>query len=363
MNALQYDEAVVRKIIHVDMDAFFAAVEIRDNPQLKGKPVIVGGAPGSRSVVSTCSYEARKYGVHSAMSSTKAAKLCPHAVFVHGRFEVYAQVAKQIREIFDRYSPVVESVSLDEAYLDVTSVWSTHTSATAMARAIKNDIRRVTGLTASAGVSYNKFMAKIGSELNKPDGLTVIPPQEVQRVLDRLPIGKFHGIGDVTEARMISLGIRNGAELRQCALDELKRHFGKAGEFYYNIVRGYDPRPVSPYHERKSIGCENTFPVDYTDLPTLKKELKACARKVAARALKHHKIGYTLTLKIKHADFEQHTKSRTFELPFADKRNLKREGVRLLKEAWDGHTPIRLLGLSLSSLEDTSSQGQLFFGF
>ena len=240
----------VRKIIHVDMDAFYASVEIRDNPALRGKPVIVGGMPGTRGVVCTCSYEARKYGVHSAMSANKAYELCPCGIFIHPRREAYTQVSKQIRRIFQDYTDLIEPLSLDEAYLDVTVNKKSIPYASRIAREIRTRIFRETGgLTASAGVSYNKFLAKTASDYHKPDGMTVILPRQADAFLGRLPIGKFYGIGKVTEKFFISMGIRNGSDLRKVSRKDLVQYFGKTGDFYYDIARGIDLREVCPHRE------------------------------------------------------------------------------------------------------------------
>lgn len=249
-----------RKIIHVDMDAFYASVEQRDFPELKGKPLIVGGQPDSRGVVAACSYEARKFGIHSAMASSRAYRLCPEAIFVRPRFDAYKEASNIIREIFWRYASEVEPLSLDEAYLDVTYTESFNGSATLIAKAIKSEILAETGLIASAGVSYNKFLAKIASDMDKPDGLYLIRPEQGQEFVNKLPIGKFHGIGPATEAKMKNLGIHTGNDLRQKTLAELTERFGKSGQYYYNIARAIDERPVRSQRIRKSLGKETTLP-------------------------------------------------------------------------------------------------------
>jgi DNA polymerase-4 len=258
-----------RKIIHIDMDAFYAAIEQRDNPALKGKPVIVGGDPDRRGVVSTCSYEARKFGVRSAMPSRTAMRLCPDAVLLYPRFEAYSKASKQVMSIFAEYTDLIEPLSLDEAFLDVTENKKNIPSATVIAMEIKRKIFEITGLTASAGVSYNKFLAKTASEINKPDGIAVIIPSEAEVFLEKLPIGKFFGIGKVSEKKMISLGITSGLELKATPLDKLVKHFGKNGRFYYDIVRGIDWRPVEPLRERKSYGREITLDEDILDVDPL----------------------------------------------------------------------------------------------
>ncbi|MDY2737201.1 DNA polymerase IV, partial [Intestinibacter sp.] len=233
----------IRKIIHIDMDAFYASVEQRDNPDLRGKPVIVGGSPNSRGVVATCSYEARKYGIHSAMPSKIAQKRCPYAIFVRPRFDVYKKVSNQIRDIFHRYTDLVEPLSLDEAFLDVTNPKIPIKYATTIAKFIKRDILMETGLNSSAGISYNKFLAKLASDYNKPNGFTVIMPEEAQEFLDKLPIEKFFGIGKVTSKTMKRMGIKNGYDLRQLSLYELEKIFKSKGYQYYNFARGIDNRP------------------------------------------------------------------------------------------------------------------------
>jgi len=340
----------VRKIIHIDMDAFFAAVEVCDHPEYKGKPLIVGGDPGSRGVVATCSYEARKYGIHSAMASAIAYKLCPQAIFVHGRYDVYSNISNQIREIFDEYSNLVEPVSIDEAYLDVTYNKKGIKSATLIAQEIKKRIFKETRLTASAGVSYNKFLAKVASDMDKPDGLVVIPPKKAREVLETLPIGKFHGIGKVTEKKMKNLGIHCGKDLKAQSLEELVRHFGKTGKYYYYVVRGIDKREVTPARERKSIGNENTFAVDLDDLEVMKEYLLKCSEKIEERMKKHDAIGRTITLKIKYPDFYQATRSRTINKPTNDKNIIYGTVTELLEETLVKQCSVRLLGISVSNL-------------
>ena len=344
-------EQPIRKIIHIDMDAFFAAVEVRDNPAYKGKPLIVGGDPNSRGVVATCSYEARKFGIHSAMASAVAYRLCPHAIFVHGRYEVYSQISKQIRKIFDDYSNLVEPVSIDEAYLDVTYNKLGMKSATLIAKDIKKTIFQETKLTASAGVSYNMFLAKIASDMDKPDGLVVITPDKAKEVLEGLPIGKFYGIGKVTEKKMQILGIHNGKDLKAQSLEELIRHFGKTGEYYYHIVRGIDKRQVTPERDIKSIGHENTFSTDIDDINEMKEYLTSCAEKIEERMKKHNVAGRTITLKIKYPDFYQATRSRTLQKPTMNKEIITQTVCNLLDETLVNKCSVRLLGISVSKLE------------
>ncbi|HOP63685.1 MAG TPA: DNA polymerase IV [Spirochaetota bacterium] len=339
-----------RKIIHIDMDAFYAAIEQRDNPSLKGKPVIVGGDPERRGVVSTCSYEARKFGVHSAMPSRTALKLCPEAVFLYPRFEAYSKASKEVMNIFSEYTDLIEPLSLDEAFLDVTENRMDNPSATILALEIKKKIFESTGLTASAGVSYNKFLAKTASDINKPDGITVIKPDEAGDFLEKLPIGKFFGIGKVSEKKMISLGITNGLELKAAPLERLVKHFGKAGRFYYDIVRGIDERPVEPVRERKSYGREITLDEDILDIGRIHSILKEIASELEGSLRKKNIRGKTITLKIKYHDFRQITRSATIEM-FTDSADIILENImNLIQFTEAGVKKVRLLGISLSHL-------------
>ncbi|WP_296594115.1 DNA polymerase IV [Methylophaga sp.] len=351
-----------RKIIHVDMDAFYASVEQRDFPELKGKPLIVGGQPDSRGVVAACSYEARKFGIHSAMASSRAYRLCPEAIFVRPRFDAYKEVSNQIREIFWRYASEVEPLSLDEAYLDVTYTESFNGSATLIAKAIKSEILAETGLIASAGVSYNKFLAKIASDMDKPDGLYLIRPEQGQEFVNKLPIGKFHGIGPATEAKMKNLGIHTGNDLRQKTLAELTERFGKSGQYYYNIARAIDERPVRSQRIRKSLGKETTFAEDILSVTELTNILLGLAEQVVESLSKHNMQGRTVTVKVKYADFQQVTRAQTLDhsISFAD---LQEWLPKLLARTEAGHKPVRLVGLSLSGFElpvvDDKGQAQL----
>ncbi len=339
-----------RKIIHIDMDAFFAAVEQRDHPELRGKPVVVGGDPGGRGVVATCSYEARRFGIHSAMSCARAYRLCPQAIFVRPRFDAYRQASQQIREIFLQYTDLVEPLSLDEAFLDVTENKPHNPSATWVAQEIRQKIFAATGLTASAGVSYNKFLAKLASDMQKPDGLTLITPEQAQGVIDRLPVRRFHGVGRVTEQRMQSLGILTGADLRLRTLEELREKFGKAGDYYYNIARGIDLRPVVPNRVRKSIGKETTLSEDIADLGSMLTILGDLAEKVAAILQVKQTSGLTLTLKVKYADFQTVTRSVSCGEPIEQASEMLRLAEELLQKTAAGERAVRLLGLTVSSL-------------
>jgi DNA polymerase-4 len=340
----------LRKIIHIDMDAFYASVEQRDNPQLHGKPIVVGGNPDSRGVVATCSYEARRFGIHSAMSCARAYRLCPQAIFVRPRFDAYQKVSQQIREIFSNYTDLVEPLSLDEAYLDVTMNKPDIQSATWIAQNIRKDIRQKTNLTASAGVSYNKFLAKIASDVKKPDGLTVVTPEHAEQFIAQLPIRRFHGVGRVTEKKMQTLGILTGADLRQHSLVELSKNFGKAGQYYFNIARGVDLRPVMPNRIRKSIGKETTLSEDITDVGQMLTIIGSLSEKVAALLENKQTSGMTLTLKVKYADFQIVTRSFSQEKPIETAKDILRIAESLLQKTDAGDRAVRLLGVTISHL-------------
>ena len=341
----------VTKIIHVDMDAFFAAVEQRNNPALRGKPVIVGGPPDSRGVVSTCSYEARRFGIHSAMPSARAYRLCPQGIFItNPDFTEYKRVSRQIRAVFAEYTDLVEPLSLDEAYLDVTEPKRGPDSATGIAREIRARVRRETGLTCSAGVSYNKFLAKVASDYRKPDGLTVIRPEEARKFLDDLPIGKFYGVGEVTERRMKSLGILTGRDLRQWPLYRLAELFGKAGMYYYKVCRGIDERRVETDHVRKSVGKERTFARDIVDIEELDRILDETAERVAEALESAGVTGSTVTVKVKYHDFRLCSRSRRAGQPLLDASAIAAIARELLRRTEAGRVPVRLLGISLSQL-------------
>ncbi len=332
------------------MDAFYASVEQRDFPEYRGKPLIVGGSPEGRGVVAAASYEVRKFGVHSAMPSSRALQRCPHAIFVEPRFDVYREVSRQIREIFHRYTDVVEPLSLDEAYLDVTRNHINLPSATLIARKLRKQIKEETALTASAGVSYNKFLAKMASDLDKPDGLAVILPEEAESFLEELEIGAFHGIGDATESRMKSLGIHKGKELKALSELELVNHFGKSGRFYYQIVRGIDPREVKPQRIRKSIGKERTFSRDVDDLEWIRDFLRELSGKVSKTMKRKGAAGKTVTLKVRYADFETITRSTTYSHYLDEPSDIADTAIDLLNETEVGRRKVRLLGITLSSL-------------
>jgi DNA polymerase IV len=346
----------LRKIIHVDMDAFYASVEQRNNPSLKGKPVIVGGDPHSRGVVAACSYEARKYGIHSAMASSIAYRLCPHAIFIRGHFDEYSAVSELIHEIFLGYTDLVEPLSLDEAYLDVTENKVHCLSATWIAQEIRKKIFEQTRLTASAGVSYCKFLAKVASDYRKPDGLTVITPDDADEFIDRLPIGKFYGIGKVTEKRMIQLGIKTGSDLKKIPRDDLVTLFGRVGDYYYDIAHGQDNRPVEPDYTRKSIGKEITLEQDIDDLGSMAEILKSLAERVSRSLENHETMGRTITLKVKYADFTCISRSITIDEPCDNRDIILMHARNLLSKTEAGIKKVRLLGISISNLDTDESE-------
>ena len=342
----------LRKIIHIDMDAFYAAIEQRDNPAYRQRPIIVGGRPHSRGVVATCSYEARRFGIHSAMPSAKAYQLCPQAIFVKPRFDIYRETSQQIRNIFAHYCDRIEPLALDEAYLDVSNSNWFQGSASLLAKQIKDEIFQQTGLTASAGVSYNKFLAKLASEHRKPDGLFLIPPEQGEAYVAQLAIEKFHGIGPATANKMHQLGVHNGSQLKQLSLELLQQHFGKAAQQYYNIARGLDHRPVNAERTRKSIGSEVTFEHDISDRQVLIDHLQQLLRKCLNRLNETHQNAYTLTIKIKFDNFVQITRGRT--LPQALRSDLETQPLleELLHSATIEQRKIRLVGITLSGLEE-----------
>lgn len=340
----------LRKIIHVDMDAFYAAVEQRDNPGLRGKPVIVGGDPGSRGVVATCSYEAREFGIHSAMSAARAYRLCPKAHFVRPRFDAYRAVSLQIRELFHEYTDMVEPLSLDEAFLDVTENKPGIEYGTRVAREILQQIYERTGLTASAGVSYNKFLAKIASDVKKPAGLTVVTPEQAQEFIAELPIRRFHGVGRVTEKRMQARGIASGADLRQCSKKDLQRWFGKSGPYFYDIARGIDNRAVMPNRLRKSIGKETTLQEDCYDKGEMMMILDKLAEQVAGLLQVRGTSGMTLTLKVKYNDFQNVTRSHSQGEPITQAEEMLILAEQMLDKTEAGDRAVRLLGLTVSNL-------------
>ncbi len=342
-----------RKIIHIDMDAFYASVEQRDNPELRGKPIAVGGGQ-NRGVTTTASYEARKYGVKSAMPGYIAKSKCPQLIFVKPRFDVYKKVSLEIREIFSRYTDLIEPLSLDEAYLDVTVNKQNIQYATEIAGMIREEVFNKTQLQCSAGVSYCKFIAKIASDINKPNGLTVIKPQHAVAFIEKLPIEDFFGVGKVTAEKMKLLGIRNGSDLKAHDLFYLIKHFGKSGKFFYNIVRGIDDRPVVPDRKRKSVGVEKTLNEDIVDVSILKSEVAKISHELEIRVRKNNFKGRTITLKLKRSDFSIITRSKTCLHPIEFKDHIKELALNLINQNVHIIGKIRLIGISLSNEENVT---------
>ena len=342
----------MRKIIHQGLDAFFASVEQRDHPGYRGKPLVVGGTPSGRGVVAAASYEARKFGIHSAMPSRLAKQKCPNLIFVPPRFEIYRSISKQIHQIFERYTNLVEPVALDEAYLDVTENKQGVAYATTIAKHIRADIFAQTNLTASAGVSFNKFLAKMASGINKPNGMTVILPKDAEAFVEALPIEKFHGIGKVTAQKMHDLGIFSGADLKRRSHLELVQHFGKVGSFYYKIARAEDDRIVEPNRIRKSIGAETSFAQDLSDRAIMLTEIETIAQTVKQRLESHQTGGRTLTLKVKFANYQQITRSKTVMNSIRELDTILTVANELFGTIDLDNRNIRLLGISLSNLDN-----------
>lgn len=347
----------VRKIIHVDMDAFYASVEELDFPELKGKAVAVGGN-ADRGVVAAANYEARKFGVKSAMSSRLAAKKCPHLIFVKPRFERYKEISNEIHQIFHRYTDQIEPLSLDEAFLDVTFNKMDIKSATFIAQAIKNDIKNELNLIASAGVSYNKFLAKTASDQDKPDGLFIIKPKEGLDFIDCLPIGRFYGVGKVTSETMKDLGISTGKDLRELSLEFLTKIFGKSGLYFYQIARGIDNREVTPNRERKSIAVENTFENDIFNITDFREKSKIILEKLwdryQVKSIDKTKFighGKTLNIKLKYLDFIQLTRSHTHRVPIKNYNTFEQIGLQLIEQVLPLQKPVRLIGFQISNFE------------
>lgn len=359
----------IRKIIHVDMDAFYASVAQLDNPDLIGKAIAVGGG-GRRGVISAASYEARKFGVKSAMSGNLAIKLCPELIFVKTDFERYTEISKKIRKIFLDYTDLVEPLSLDEAYLDVTQNKKGNPSASMIAEEIRNRIFNEVGLTASAGISINKFIAKIASDYNKPNGQKTVNPEEVISFLEMLDIRKFYGVGKVTAEKMYQKGIFTGIDLKQKSIEFLEEHFGKSGSYYYNVVRGIHTSAVKPNRIRKSLAAERTFSENLSSEVFMMEKLEQIAEEVTKRLLKSHVAGKTVTLKIKYSDFSLQTRSKTLPYFVSDKNIILETAKDLLYQEKMSNS-VRLLGISLSNLntetkkvpEPKSVSAQLKFGF
>ncbi|MFT4565930.1 MAG: DNA polymerase-4 [Saprospiraceae bacterium] len=338
------------------MDAFYASVEQRDYPELLGKPIAVGGG-SSRGVLTTCSYEARKFGVRSAMPGYMAKKLCPHIIFMPVRFDAYREVSKQIREIFYSYTSLVEPLSLDEAFLDITDYKPSEMLAMDVAQEIKDRIQEITKLTASAGVSYCKFMAKIASDIRKPDGLTVIHPDLAERFIEGLPIEKFFGVGKVTAKKMKGMNIHTGADLKDLSQLELVRIFGKYGNHFYNIVRGIDESPVRPDRKRKSQAVERTLSENAIEFEVLESHLSKIMTSLMTGIEKSKIKGFTLTLKLKFADFQIITRSKTFSKPIVELEFLRLQATQLLKLNYKEGKAVRLIGLTISNFKDEKDQG------
>ncbi len=345
------------------MDAFYAQVEQRDNPSLKGKPVVIGGSPFSRGVVATCSYEARKFGIHSAMATSVAYKKCPNAIFVKPDFKKYKEASKIIQSIFFRYTDLVEPLSLDEAYLDVTTNKVNEKSATILAERIRKEIFNETLLTCSAGVSFNKFLAKVASDINKPNGIKVITPKEAPSFLDNLKIGKFYGVGKVTEKHLIAKGIKNGADLRKYGRINLANDFGKTGEYLFHVINGDDNRAVNPNREIKSIGKERTFQKDIYEYEDYEEIIKILSQEVSYQLKKAEKQGSTITLKIKFSDFSTITRSKTISKKVDDFSTIYDNAIKLLKAQDLSGKQSRLVGVTVSNLSSEDDIIQLQFDF
>ncbi len=349
-----------RAVIHLDMDAFFASVEMLDNPALRGRPVIVGGA-GNRGVVSAASYEARNFGVHSAMPVAAAARRCPAGVFLPVRMARYKEISNRIFAVFDRFTPLVEPLSIDEAFLDVTGSTGLFGNAEEIAGRIRAMITEEIGLTVSAGVASNKLIAKIASDFDKPDGLTVVPAGKEKEFLAPLPIAKLWGVGKATRQALVMLSVRTIGDLRRLPLELLERKFGKHGRHLFYAARGEDDRPVEPGRQMKSVAHEETFADDLVNPAVIRKELLALANKTAARLRRYGVAGRTITLKIKYHDFVQRTRSKTMAAATDDSREIYRIAIKLLEKTEAGVKPLRLLGVSLSLLQHpTQRQGGLF---
>jgi DNA polymerase IV len=342
-----------RKIIHIDMDAFYASVEQRDNPHYRGKPVVVGGRPEGRGgVVAAASYEARKFGIRSAMPSKKALQLCADVIFIYPRFQVYKEVSMRIREIFMRYTDLIEPLSLDEAFLDVTEDKLGIGSAIEIATRIRKSIFEELQLTASAGISVNKFVAKIATDMNKPNGQTFIGPSQVESFMEKLGVEKFFGVGKVTAEKMNRMGLHTGADLKQLSEQQLIKHFGKSGRFFFNIVRGIDNRAVQPHRPAKSISAEDTFPHDLTSIEEMEEALDAISFTLFKRLERLALKGRTITLKIKYHNFHQITRSQSFEDALLTKEAILKSVKELLLSTDLADKKIRLLGIGVSNFDN-----------
>jgi DNA polymerase-4 len=332
------------------MDCFYAAVHMRDDPGLRGKPVVIGGRPEGRGVVAAASYEARHFGIHSAMPSSRALRLCPQVIFIPPDFRKYSRESEKIFAIYRELTPLVQAVSIDEAYLDVTDHLGGHGSATALAREIRRRVREERGLTVSVGVGPNRLIAKIASDFHKPDGLTVVPPGKVQAFLDPLPVRRLHGVGPATERALGEFGVQTVAELREVPLDVLSGRFGKYGRILFEFARGIDERPVETHQERKSLGTESTYAVDLVGLARMEEEIDKMAEEVAAGLERRSLAGCTVTLKVRYSDFTTVTRSRTFNIPVRDRTTIAGCAKDLLRKTDAASRPVRLIGVTASTL-------------
>lgn len=349
-------DSAIRKIIHVDMDAFFASVEQRDDPRLRGRPVAVGHG-ASRGVVAAASYEARKFGVKSALPSVTALRRCPDLIFVRPRFEVYKDVSRQIHEVFARYTDLIQPLSLDEAYLDVTANKAGIETAWRTAKAIRQAILDETGLTASAGISYNKFLAKLASDHRKPNGQFAVTPDMGEAWVETLPVSRFHGVGPVTAGKMEGLGIETGADLRSKPLEFLQQHFGSSAQWYFAIARGIDNRPVNPNRVRKSSGSETTFDRDLTDPAEIEAGIAKMADDVWRWCDARQRFGRTVTVKIKYGDFQQITRSRSQPGVITTQETLHRAAIDLVRTVLPPVKGVRLVGVTVSNFAEAPGQG------
>jgi DNA polymerase-4 len=343
-------DPAARRVLHCDMDCFYAAVHMRDDPSLQGKPVVIGGRPEGRGVIAAASYEARRYGVHSAMPSSRAVRLCPGAVFIPPDFRRYSRESEKIFAIYREITPIVQAVSIDEAYLDVTEQVGEGGSATAVAREIRRRVREERGLTVSVGVGPNRLIAKIASDFHKPDGLTVVPPHKVQAFLDPLPVRRLHGVGPATEKALTDLGIQTVADLRAHPLEALLDRFGRHGRLLHEFAHGVDDRPVETHQERKSLGTENTYAVDLKEREVIEREVEKMAHEVAAALERRDLAGCTVTLKVRYADFTTVTRSRTFPVPVWNAAQIAIAARDLLDKTEAFSRPVRLLGVTSSNL-------------
>ncbi len=342
---------MTRKIIHIDMDAFYAAIEQRDNPHLKGKPIIVGGSPENRGVVSTASYEARRFGIHSAMPTKRAISLCKDLIIIHPNFEKYKTASKSLVTIYREYTDLIEPVSLDECYLDVTENKKAIPTATEIAFTLKERIKKELNLTASAGVAPNKFLAKIASDINKPDGVMVIKPHQVETFIQTLEVKKIWGVGRVTQEKLGNMGVVTCGDLQKYTLDELIQGFGKFGNMLYSFVRGIDKRPVVTHRKVKSVASETTFPVDYLDIDIIKEALLKQTERVSKRLKAKNVKGKTITIKVKYSDFSQITRSQTIDTLTDDLEEIYSTSEKLLDKTEVGKRKVRLIGAAVSNFE------------